>query len=44
MSKPMTNLEMAQALRHGLFGDRGTDLRAAFGYAYDMIESIEGSG
>lgn len=42
--KPMTNLEMAQALRHGLFGDRGTDLKAAFNDAYDWIETIEGSG
>lgn len=39
----MTNLEMATAMQHGLFADRGTDLKAAFKDAYGWIETLEGS-
>lgn len=39
----MTNLELAQGLHHGLFGDRGTDIRAAMRDAYDWIETVEGA-
>lgn len=39
----MTNLELAQGLQHGLFGDRGTDIRAAMRDAYDWIETVEGA-
>lgn len=38
----MTNLELAEAMRHGLFADRGTDVRAAMRDAYDYIETIHG--
>lgn len=39
----MTNLELAQAMNHGLFSDRGTDVRAAMRDAYEWIETLEGS-
>lgn len=38
----MTNPELANAMLHGLFSDRGTDIRAAFKDAYDLIGTIEG--
>lgn len=39
----MTNLELANAMRHDLFADRGTDLGAALAAAYQYIDSIQQS-
>lgn len=37
----LTNLELAEAMRHGLFADRGTDVREAMRYAYELINTLE---
>lgn len=37
----MTNQELAQALRAGIFADRGTDVRAALEYAYEIAQATD---
>ena len=37
-----TNLELAKAIRHGLFADRPT-VKDAFDYAFDVINSMRGA-
>lgn len=36
------NLELAKAIRHGLFADRAT-VKDAFDYAFDVIDSMRGA-
>ena len=36
------NLELAKAIRHGLFADRPT-VKDAFDYAFDVIDSMRGA-
>jgi hypothetical protein len=36
------NLELAKAIRHGLFADRPT-VKDAFDYAFDIIDSMRGA-
>jgi len=36
------NLELAKAIRHGLFADRAT-VKEAFDYAFDVIDSMRGA-
>ena len=36
------NLELAKAIRHGLFADRAT-VKVAFDYAFDVIDSMRGA-
>jgi hypothetical protein len=36
------NLELAKAIRHGLFADRDT-VKDAFDYAFDVIDSMRGA-
>jgi hypothetical protein len=36
------NLELAKAIRHGLFADRPT-VNDAFDYAFDVIDSMRGA-
>lgn len=37
----MTNQELAQAIKVGLFADRGTDIRAALDYAYNVAQATD---
>jgi hypothetical protein len=36
------NLELAKAIRHGLFAERAT-VKDAFDYAFDVIDSMRGA-
>jgi hypothetical protein len=36
------NLELAKAIRHGLFAERDT-VKDAFDYAFDVIDSMRGA-
>jgi hypothetical protein len=36
------NLELAKAIRHGLFADRDT-VKEAFDYAFDVIDNMRGA-
>jgi hypothetical protein len=33
----MTNIELAQGIRNGMFADRGTDLNEAYNYAMELM-------